>query len=147
MTIDRVDFLNFTSQYPDSRPGIDQEKLLEYYIGYTWLDLKPDDVFMDIAAQDCPFAHLVRDTVGCRAYRQDLYYLARGIHGSDIDSDAVDLPLPDGSVSKMALFNSFEHFEADRDIRFVQEARRVLRPGDLDQGTHRPPPGCDQATA
>ena len=39
------------------------------------------------------------------------------------------MPLPAGSVDKLFLHNSFEHFEGDIDTGFVREAWRVLRPG------------------
>ena len=71
---------------------IDDAKLIEYYISYRWLDLGPDDTYIDIAAQDCPFAFFVRDTFGCQAYRQDLFYLEKGIHGSDIGGNAAPDP-------------------------------------------------------
>jgi SAM-dependent methyltransferase len=129
LQVNEADFSSFKSRYRDTRSGIDDEKLLEYYIGYTCLDLKPADVFMDIAAQDCPFAFFVRDTIGCRVYRQDLFYLKEGVHGEDVGCDATKLPFPDGALSKIALFNSFEHFEGDNDSLMIKEARRVLRPG------------------
>jgi hypothetical protein len=127
--IDKAAFDLFKSRYVDSRPGIDDEKLLEYYIGYTWLDLQQADIFIDIAAQDCPFAIFVRDTIGCRVYRQDLHYLKDTHLPEDISCDAVHLPFSDGALSKIALFNSFEHFEGDKDILMIKEAQRVLRSG------------------
>jgi len=129
--IQRGAFADFKRLYGayDRRPGVDDEKLLEYYISYTWLQLSQEDVFIDIAAQDCPFALFVADRVGCRAYRQDLYYLATDTRVGDIGGDASHLPFADASVSKMALHNSFEHFEADSDMGFMREAQRVLRPG------------------
>ncbi len=39
------------------------------------------------------------------------------------------MPLADASVDLMTLHCSFEHFEGDRDSRFVTEAERVLAPG------------------
>jgi SAM-dependent methyltransferase len=127
--IDASRFAKFRSRYSDPRAGADAEKLLEYYVSYTWLGLEPSDVFMDVAAQDCPFAFFVRDTIGCQVYRQDLYYLRPGVYGEDVGGDATALPFPAGSLSKLALHNSFEHFEGDADTRFLHEAARVLRPG------------------
>lgn len=126
--LDRADFENFKAHYKDKR-AIDDQKRLEYYISSEWLRLNRRDVFIDIAAQDCPFAFYVRKKYGCRVYRQDLYYLKPGIHGTDIGGDATQLPLPNESVTKIALHNSFEHFEGDNDSRFIHEAERVLAPG------------------
>jgi len=126
--VERTDFDHFKARYKDKR-AIDDEKRLEYYVSVRWLDFTRSDVFIDIAAQDCPFASYVHKTFGCRAYRQDLYYLEPGIHGSDIGGDASNLPLRDGTVTKIALHNSFEHFEGDGDTRFIREAQRVLAPG------------------
>ena len=127
--IDLTDFADFKDLYRDERGMIDDAKLIEYYISYRWLDLGPDDTYIDIAAQDCPFAFFVRDTFGCQAYRQDLFYLEKGIHGSDIGGNAARIPLDTGSVSKMSLHNSLEHFEGRSDIKFFKEAQRLLRPG------------------
>lgn len=121
-----ADFQEFKTIYKDGRPGVENQKLLEYFISYRFLDFSSSDVYIDVAAQDCPFAFFVGDTFGCQAYRQDLYYMKRGIHGRDIGGDASRLPLGDGSVSKISLHNSFEHFEGSSDIRFIREAQRAL---------------------
>ena len=127
--LDPQAFSQFRAEYKDARPGIDAEKLLEYFVSYEFLDLDPSDVFMDVAAQDCPFTFFVRDKIGCQVYRQDLYYMEPGINGEDVGGDATDLPFGDGTLSKMALHNSFEHFEDGADTQFIIEAQRVLRPG------------------
>ena len=127
--IDLSDFAHFKELYRDDRGMIDDAKLIEYYISFRWLDLGPDDTYIDVAAQDCPFAFFVGDTFGCKAYRQDLFYLEKGIHGSDIGGNAARIPLATGSVSKMSLHNSLEHFEGRSDIKFFKEAQRLLRPG------------------
>ena len=51
------------------------------------------------------------------------------MHDHKIGGDAASLPVPDGFATKMALHCSLEHFESDSDIRFFQEAHRVLSPG------------------
>jgi SAM-dependent methyltransferase len=126
--IDPVAFNQFCMDYVDQRGGIDVEKKLEYYVGLKWLAFLPSDVFMDVASQDCPFASYIRQTFGCETYRQDLYHLGGGTHETDVRCDASQLPFADCSLSKIALFNSFEHFEGDKDTRFIVEAQRVLRP-------------------
>ena len=129
VTISLDDFERFKAVYHDPRPSIDDEKYLEYYVSYKWLAFNRGDVFIDIAAQDCPFAWFLRDSIGCRALRQDLYYLASGIsEDGDVGGDAGNLPLPDGYVTKMDLHNSFEHFEGSSDTEFIIEAQRILAP-------------------
>jgi SAM-dependent methyltransferase len=123
------EFRAFKALYQDDREGIDDQKLLEYFISYKFLDFQPSDTYIDIAAQNCPFAFFVRERFGCQVYRQDLYYMNKGVHGEDIGGDASRLPLKRGSVSKMSLHNSFEHFEGNSDIRFIREAQRVLKVG------------------
>ena len=127
--IDRADFARFKTDYVDTRGMIDDAKMVEYYISYSRLDLGPEDTYIDVAAQDCPFAFFVESHFGSKSYRQDLYYLKRGIHGSDIGGNAARIPLPAGSVSKISLHNSLEHFEGKSDIKFMREASRLLRPG------------------
>lgn len=129
--IDLQDFAYFKTLYHDPRDMIDDEKLLEYYISYKWLDFNSDDTYIDVAAQDCPFAFFIRDRFNCRVYRQDLYYLDKGIQGEDIGGDASKIPLPRNSVSKISLHNSLEHFEGNSDIKFFRKAQRLLRKGGL----------------
>lgn len=124
-----ADFHDFKANYKDDREGVDDQKLLEYFISFKFLEFRSSDVYIDIAAQNCPFAFFVAETFGCQAYRQDLYYMKRGIHGSDIGGNASRLPLNAGTVSKISLHNSFEHFEGNSDIKFMREAQRVLKIG------------------
>ena len=127
--IDSTEFQNFKTMYKDDRFGVNDQKFLEYYISYRYLDLNSSDTYIDIAAQDCPFAFFVREKFECKVYRQDLYYIKKGIHGDDIGGDASNMPLKDESISKISLHNSFEHFEGNSDIHFIREAQRVLAVG------------------
>jgi SAM-dependent methyltransferase len=131
VSVDIAGYRAFRREYleHDTRGGIDDEKTLEYYLSCRFLEFDETDVLIDIAAQDCPFAFFVRSRVGCRSYRQDLYYVADDPDAGDIKGDATALPLPDGSISKVSLHNSIEHFDGDADIRLMRELRRVLRPG------------------
>lgn len=121
-----AEFAEFKSMYIDKRHGIENQKLLEYFISYKFLTFIPSDVYIDIAAQDCPFAIFIHEKVGCQTFRQDLYYMKKGIHDYDIGGDASHLPLKEEVVSKISLHNSFEHFEGESDINFIREAQRVL---------------------
>ncbi len=126
--IDKDDFIKFKNSYEDSRSGIDDQKMLEYFIGLKILSpFSKDDIFIDAACQDCKFNEYIEKTFGCKAYRQDLYYLQEGINGRDIGGDATNLPFPNASITKLALFNSFEHFEENKDIALILEAERVLK--------------------
>lgn len=104
------------------------EKSLEHFIAQELLELNPTDVYIDIASNQSPVPEIYQRLYGCRTYVQDLSYTP-GIHGNKIGSNAASLPLPDASVTKMALHCSFEHFEGDSDSRFIKEAARVLRIG------------------
>lgn len=104
------------------------EKSLEHYMAAKLLDLRPDDVYIDIASEHSPVPQIYAEQFGCTTYRQDLAYPA-GLLGDQIGGDAAAMPVPDGFASKMALHCSFEHFEGDADMRFIREVGRVLRSG------------------
>jgi SAM-dependent methyltransferase len=113
--------------YPNYYVGNLPEKSLEHYIAADLLDLNPKDTYIDIASEHSPVPEIYRRVFGVNAYRQDLAY-APGLHGDTIGSNAADMPIPNGFATKLALHCSFEHFEGDSDVRFLEEAARVLRP-------------------
>jgi SAM-dependent methyltransferase len=104
------------------------EKWLEHFVSVDLLRPQPSEVHIDIASCYSPFPDILRSRYGCTTYRQDWSY-PPGVEGDRIGSDAAELPLPDASADGMTLHCSFEHFEGDRDHRFLREADRVLRPG------------------
>ena len=124
----RADYARYPRYYGGGAAPLFREKALEHYLAARLLDLSPDDVFIDIAADISPAADIYHRLFGCKGYSQDLTYDS-GLQGKRIGSDATGLPLSDGFATRMALHCSFEHFEGDADIRFLQEARRVLRSG------------------
>lgn len=104
------------------------EKSLEHYLGAKLLSLSKEDIYIDIANDNSPAPDIYKKLYGCKVYQQDLVY-PDGIHGNIIGGDAANMPLEDGSVTKMGLHCSFEHFETDSDLRFIKEAGRVLKKG------------------
>jgi len=120
--------VNFPKEYIVSYGDIFIEKALEYYVSAKLLELNKEDIFIDVAAAHSPWFEIVEHMYGCTAYALDLIF-PPGINGKRIGADATAMPLPDGFASKMALHCAYETFEGDADIRFLAEAKRVLRPG------------------
>ena len=118
----------YVEAFPDYFASFRAEKSLEHFLAAKLLQLDEKDIYIDIASQHSPAPGIYQGLFGVTAYRQDLAYPA-GFHGDRIGGDAARMPVPDGFATKMALHCSFEHFEADSDIVFVSEARRVLRAG------------------
>lgn len=109
------------------------QKIPQYY--FTWKSIQPilekyQSVYIDIASTaNSPYQEIIKLLGNSPTiYTQDLVF-PPGINGYRLGGSAADLPLPDASVDAMTLHCSFEHFEGDADIGFVQEAGRVLRPG------------------
>jgi SAM-dependent methyltransferase len=108
--------------------GAREEKLLEYFVSLDLLDVRREDVIVDVASEYSIFAQVARRHTGATVYQQDLIYPA-GVHGQRIGGSAAHIPVPDDFADKLVLHNAFEHFEGDADSDFIREAWRVLRPG------------------
>lgn len=104
------------------------EKALEHYVSSELLHLGAGDVYIDVGADNSPFAKIVRRIFGCESYQLDSAYRA-GVHGGYIGCDVGAIPLPDASVDKMAAHCSFDHFQGPADRAFMHEVSRLLRPG------------------
>jgi SAM-dependent methyltransferase len=132
--LDVADFRQWLSSYPEinavyrGMSDVYIEKCLEHYLSYTHLGLSSRDTFIDIAAAESPFSRVLRHRIGLDAYRLDLSY-PKGVHGRDIGADAGATGLPEGFATALALQCSYECFMGDADIRFIQEAARILKPG------------------
>lgn len=104
------------------------EKLLQHYLSLKFLDIQPNDVYIDVASNTSPMKRIVKDLYGVSTYSMDLKY-PPGINGDTIGCDGGETPLADGSVSNMSLHCAFEHFAYGADCRFIREAERILRVG------------------
>jgi len=120
------------SKYPNYYSGGTSNgfisKAVQHFLAAKLLNLSSSDIYLDVASFNSPVSDIYQRLYGCKTYNQDLMF-PEGIHGTTIGGDASAMPVADGFATKMALHCSLEHFEKDSDIRFMQEANRVLRKG------------------
>jgi SAM-dependent methyltransferase len=118
----------YDQRYPDYYVGNRPEKTLEHFIALTLLDIKPGEVFVDIASEHSPVPEIYERLTGARSYSQDIMY-PEGISGNQIGGDACAMPVKDSFFQKAALTCSLEHFEGEADRGLFEEMHRVLSPG------------------
>ena len=129
--INLADFMKWREKFPEldnyyrAEDDVWIEKLLEHYITFTFLNVKKEEVFIDVAASTSPWADILFSR-GIESYRLDIQY-KKGIHGRNIGANAADTQLPDGFADVLALHCAFECFTENIDTLFVQEAERILK--------------------
>ena len=114
--------------YPNyyvNRDLVRLKKIREHFVAAQLLELKSNDVYLDIASQYSPAPQVYERLYGCRALRQDWEY-PLGQNGRVIGGSAGNMPLEDNSVHKISLHCSLEHFEGDEDMALIREVERVL---------------------
>lgn len=123
-----LDQANYEEQYPaylnEFKEGL-SAKTFQHYISYKLLDMKKDDVYMDVASSNSVFPYIAEKLCGIKAYKQDISY-KWGVNGNLIGSYASSIPMPDNTVDYMTLHCSFEHFEGKEDFDFIKESHRLL---------------------
>ena len=128
--IDISDFECWLNDFPEIRRYYEKmgdvfiEKCLEHYLAFHHLKISKNDVYIDIAGAGSPYAEILNKR-GIRSYRLDLVY-PEGIHSVNIGADAGNTKLPDGFASVLSAHCAYECFMGDADIRFVEEASRIL---------------------
>ena len=116
-------------EWVDYYQGMAADKWLEHFLSVHFLNPQKGDVVLDVASHWSPFFKIVQTAAPIRTmYVQDLCF-EQGIHGNRIGSDCTNIPLSDDSVDLIAVNNSIEHFEQDKDSLFLKEAYRLLKPG------------------
>lgn len=135
LDLDRRDYERWVEQYvPDWRArfaDIRQKKLLEFFASFTLLAPEPAHVFMDAGGGMHTYLPRLRTA---RRYMQDIRIVpgVRKALGDDIgylECDAANIPLPAGSVDRIACHHAFEHFQGTSDVSFITEVQRLLAPG------------------
>ncbi|OGP55711.1 MAG: hypothetical protein A2Y65_03095 [Deltaproteobacteria bacterium RBG_13_52_11] len=118
--------VNYREKYPNYYPSNYHEKTFEHFLAFKLLNQKKDDKFIDIGAENSPHADIFSKLTGCHGYVQDIM-LKPGIHGKNIGCDASMIPVKNGFFNSILVACAIEHFENDSDIKFVQEASRILK--------------------
>ena len=124
---------NYEYNYPvyskEFRGHLLSVKSLQHFLSLELLGVSAEHSWIDIASSNSCFPDILQKQFGVKTcWRQDWSY-NKGIVGERIGSDAVTLPLSGQSIDRISLHCSWEHFEADKDIEFLHEVHRVLRPG------------------
>ena len=133
LRIDADDFSQFARKFRISPFSLyalrsREKKVMEHYVAFKLLDLKPGNRYIDIASESSPFSGLARRKMGLEAYSQDLSY-PKGLRGNRIGSSADNLPVSDNWIDGASLQCAFEHFQGDIDSNFIRELARVLKQG------------------
>jgi len=129
--IDIQDFERWLSDFPDIKRFYENmgdvfiEKCLEHYLAFRYLNISDGDAYIDVASSGSPWADILNARGGVKAYRLDLTY-PRGINGIDIGADAGDTKLSDDFADVLSLQCAYECFVGNADVRFVEEANRIL---------------------
>ena len=111
--------------YGDKR----RRKLLEHYASVGLMGVRAGGSYLDAAAAKSPFYKVLPVIEGvARCYRQDLNF-PPGVDGDTVGCSADAIPLPDESLDGIVSHNAWEHFEGEAAIGFLNEARRLLKPG------------------
>ena len=113
--------------------GVWDEKLLEHFIAFQLLRMKDfsgNDVYVDIAACNSPWAHALRTRLQVNAYAIDLE-LGESYHDLPyyLQENATSTSFANASIKGASLQCAFEMFMREDDMEFIVEAGRILVPG------------------
>lgn len=112
--------------------GVYDEKRLEHFLAYILCGLDRHGKqmrYVDVAAGASPWARMLRAR-DVEAYAIDLSIKPRFAQlDCYLKMDATAMAFADDSIDAMSLQCAYEMFAGDADMCFLDECRRVLRPG------------------
>ena len=125
----------FSDKYvggPTSR--VWNEKLLEHYIASILLDLKNysrDDIYIDVAACNSPWAKQLRINYSINAFAIDLAPVSNDFINLSyyLKENATKTSFADNSVRGVSLQCAYEMFQKEDDVLFIDELSRILKRG------------------
>ena len=98
---------------------------------FQLLELTSDDCYLDAAGGIFTYAGNInakRRIISDIDFDDELSVLVeQGVELAKASSSGI--PLPSGSVDKISCHHSFEHFQNNVDVKFVNEVQRMLAPG------------------
>ncbi len=109
------------------------KKLLEFFFSIELLDIQPADHLLDAAGGHSTYLDAVQRTKGCsNLYLTDHIYTGSHKDPSGkviVGGDISDIALANASLTKISCHHAFEHFQGHKDIAFIREIGRILKPG------------------
>lgn len=110
------------------------EKLLEHYIASILLDLKnysSDDIYIDVAACNSPWAKQLRIKYSINAFAIDLAPISNDFINLSyyLQENATKTTFADNSVRGVSLQCAYEMFQKEDDVLFIDELSRILKRG------------------
>lgn len=109
------------------------KKALEFFFSAQLLEIRSDDIVLDAAGGRSEYLTQIKRHCGCQElYLNDQIFTDTppDVNGVKIvGGDVTTMALPDSSVTKIACHHAIEHFRGDKDIKFITELSRLLRPG------------------
>lgn len=123
-------FIDFPPDYCGGEAGgVYQEKLLEHFVAWNFLNLSNGRRYLDVAGASSPWASLLNER-GVEAYCIDLRVPNKFARNSwYIKGDATKTNFADDFFDAASAQCAFEMFEDDSDIRLLSEVHRILKPG------------------
>lgn len=118
-------------EWPRRYGDIAHKKLIELFVTFQILEPDADDTYLDAAGGRNSYA----DRIKCKIKYLHVYQLNRYLNHQYankvqfVEGDAAKIDLDDGSISKISCHHSFEHFQNQSDIQFINEVQRLLVPG------------------
>lgn len=109
------------------------KKGLEFFFSAQILNIESDDILLDAAGGRSKYLKAVRENTGL----QNLYltdHIFEGVRQLDngikiVGGDISSIHLKNNSINKIACHHAFEHFQAEKDVKFIKESYRLLKVG------------------
>lgn len=107
------------------------KKGLEFFFSYKILQIQSNDVVMDAAGGKSNYIEAVKLTAGPKKlYLTDHVY--KGVTKSEkgvyiVGGDISSIHLDSESITKISCHHAFEHFQEDKDVKFIIEIKRLLK--------------------
>jgi Methyltransferase domain len=125
----------FPSNYHGGEAGgVWDEKLLEHWVAGDLLGLwhwGQDDIYVDIAACNSPWAQCLRERLGLSTFAIDLEPVGSSYRDLPYyrSENATQTTFKDSSITGASLQCAYEMFQGQDDQRLIVELARILRPG------------------
>ncbi len=135
-----VQDVSYLERKPFSEPAALSRRLIDIGVLIDGLRLTPGDTVLELGAGSCWVSHFL-NKLGCRTISVDVSQAAIDIGRRLFERDSTTdwsmapefrvydghtLPVPDGSVDALVLYDAFHHLPNPEEL--LREMRRVLRP-------------------